>query len=100
MRLIGRLKRLEQGVSKQPRVMAAGIAWTQGHEPWAGDLAPGVRLVTDIWITGDCGGTPLWRTVERPARDAEDVGDVYGEDGTRVGRIVEAEGSLVVYREL
>jgi hypothetical protein len=98
MRLVGRLKKLETIAEEKPRVMAAGVVWTTDHEKYAAALQPGERIVSDINIGENYGGAETWTLRDRPARDDEDLGDVY-QGGELVGRVEWVEGSLVVYRE-
>jgi hypothetical protein len=99
MRLVGRLKKLETIAEEKPRVMAAGVVRTSDHEHYAGALQPGERVVSDVHIGEDYGGAQAWTLRDRPARDDDDLGDVY-QDGELVGKVERVEGSLVVYREL
>ena len=57
MRLVGRLKKLETIAEEKPRVMAAGVVWTRDHERYAGALEPGERIVSDVHIGEDYGGS-------------------------------------------
>jgi hypothetical protein len=98
MRLVGRLKKIEAAAAQeQMRVKAAGVVWTSDHEHYAGELQPGERIVSDVHIGEDYGGAQEWTLRDRPARDDEDLGDVY-QGGELVGKVERVEGSLV-YRE-
>jgi hypothetical protein len=95
MRLLSKVRGLEAAASVKRRV-AVGLVWTEDDvrvDPAA--VRGGEHVALDVRITGACGETPLWQTTERVTADPADLGVVYGESGSAVGRVVRVDGSLV-----
>jgi hypothetical protein len=95
MRLLKSVKRLEAGAAEaQP--LEIGLAYTANDvRVEAALLGRGEYIATDVVVLGECAGCAVHRVVERVTRDAGDVGWVQDSEGTRIGRVVEVNGTLV-----
>lgn len=95
MRLLSKVRGLEASAQVSRR-QPTGVVWTADDvrvDPAA--VGAGEHVALDVRVTGAIGETPTWQTVERISSDAADVGVVYDEGGSPVGRVVRVDGSLV-----
>lgn len=95
MKLLRQLERLEERAGGALAGRAVGLVWSDCEQlpcdMW--ELQPGQAV--DVYDLGELGGVPRWKLIARPAREAGDLGDVYGEGGEVVGRVVRVSGQLV-----
>lgn len=100
MRLVRRMRSVEERARRARAAGGVAMVWTSAEHVLSEEergCAAGVAL--DIVRAGQLGGTEVWRTVERVARDAADLGDVFDLGGEIVGHVtaVEDGGHLVTW---
>jgi hypothetical protein len=100
MKLLGRLRELELGRAEAERpVIPMAIVWTHAESRLDDDIEvrAGQRLVVDVVETPATAEAPRqWRTRERLASTAGDLGIIYAPSGEVLGLVVSRKGSLVV----
>jgi hypothetical protein len=101
-RLLKRLERVEAAEAAEAVAgNAIGICWSsfEGNRVDASTLARGELIAADVTIDyWDHMGVPNILVVERVTRDEADVGWVFDRQGEKIGRVVEIQGTLMMWR--
>lgn len=96
MRLLSKVRGLEAFAASGKRREPVGLVWTADEvRVDAAAVRGGQHVALDVRIKGEVDGTPIWGTAERITSKAGDLGVVYDSAGSRVGRVVRVDGSLV-----
>jgi hypothetical protein len=73
-----------------------GLVWTSAETKVDRAAMPaGSHIATDVVITDRGPEFEIWSTVERFATDPEDLGVVYDQSRTQIGRVSAVEGKLL-----